>query len=69
MLGRTIGKTLSYCDDIVLSYVYVQCRIRDVYGNGEEQPHVGRKKTAKRKKSDTVKEMLGFVVDGVCIYV
>ncbi|GHU77470.1 hypothetical protein FACS1894188_11800 [Clostridia bacterium] len=60
---------MSYYDEIVLSYVYVQCRIRDVYGDGEGQPHVGRKKTAKRKKSDTIKEMLGFVVDGVCIYV
>ena len=57
-LGKTISKTLNYCDELVLSYVYVQWRVSDIYHSDD---------TLSRK--DKIQQSLKYVVDGICLYI
>ena len=63
-LGKTIKTTLSYSDEIVLSYVFYRCRFNDLYAEDSKS----KKKTAKSRKAN-VKLMLQYVVEGICFYV
>jgi len=72
LLGGTVQKTLSYCDEIVLSYVFVRSRLYELYGNekeSEDKPRPGRKKSEEGKKKETIKILFEYAVDGICLYV
>lgn len=56
-LGNTVSKTLSYCDELVLSYVYVQWRIFEIYHSEEDL-----------SKKEKIQQSLKYVVDGICLY-
>lgn len=64
LIGSTVGTTLNYCDEIVLSYAYVQCRVRELFP--EEDNKESTKKTSKKKKE---KIMFTYIIDGICFYV
>ena len=60
LVGKVIEVTLSYCDEIVLSYIYVRSRLNELYGEN---------KNKNKNKKDVVKETFGYAVDGICLYV
>ena len=56
-LGKTISKTLNYCDELIFSYVYVQWRVFDIYHSDNNL-----------SKKDKIQQSLKYVVDGICLY-
>lgn len=62
MLKSTVSHTLNYCDEIVLSYAYVQCRVRELYPEDFESTESGT-----RKKKEKV--IFQYIIDGICFYV
>lgn len=57
-LGKTISKTLNYCDELIFSYVYVQWRVLDITDADDTT----------LSKKDKVQQSLKYVVDGICLY-
>lgn len=59
LIGRSISVTLNHCDELVLSYAFIQCRVRELY---PEEMIDGSKAPKERI-------IFKYIVDGVCFYV
>lgn len=69
VFGGMIKTTLMYCDEIVLSYMYVRTYVKEITGVEEENgKRPGRKHTKEGKKKATIKELFGYAVDGICLF-
>lgn len=62
LVGRSISATLNHCDELVLSYAFIQCRVRELYPDIDEN--------SDEDTSDIKPERIVFkyVVDGICFY-